>query len=177
MVRLAGLTRGFEFGSCMLVCCFLVVASAGAARGGNCARMPALGPGELVGAVNALAKADVPIDVAASAPCGIDRLPNSRAALMPLVPAEHRRLIEACARGRLRLQRRTAGLDLFALIDEPADMPECAVTVRTFFSGRTVDVATGAGLSDGPYPIRFDWAVVLDPESGTLFSFVFNCRD
>jgi hypothetical protein len=38
-------------------------------------------------------------------------------------------------------------------------------------------VATGAGLTEEPYPLGFDWAVVLDPGSHTLFSFVLNCRD
>lgn len=132
---------------------------------------------DVVDAVNALAQADIGIAAAARTGCGLDRLPGSRAALLPLVPGDHRRLIEECARGRTRISRATRDFDLLGLIDDPAERPAAAAAVRAFFSQRAVDVATGTGCSDGPYPISFDWVVVLDPHSRTLVSFVLNCRD
>jgi hypothetical protein len=77
----------------------------------------------------------------------------------------------------MRIARRARDFDLLGLIDDPADRPAAAAAVRAYFSQRAVDVAEGTGLSDGPYPISFDWVVVLDPQSRTLVSFVLNCRD
>ena len=131
----------------------------------------------LVDAVNEIVDADIAIDAAQTLDCPLDRLPGSRAALLPLLPGEHRRLIHECARGRTRVLRNLAGFDLVALIEDPADRPSAATTIRAFFDERAVDVAVGRAHSDGPYPISFDWAVVLDPHSQTLFSFVLNCRD
>lgn len=132
---------------------------------------------DVVEAVNALADADIGVVAAARTGCALDRLPASRAALLPLVPGDHRRLLEECARGRMRIARRARDFDLLRLIDDPADRPAAAAAVRAYFSQRAVDVAEGTGLSDGPYPISFDWVVVLDPQSRTLVSFVLNCRD
>ena len=132
---------------------------------------------DLVDAVNALAQADIGIAAAAYTACVLDRLPATRSALLPQLPADHRRLIGECARGRMRVTRRTRDFDLLGLIEEPAERPAAAAVVRAFFALRSVDVATGVGLSDGPYPIRFDWVVVLDPRSRMLVSFVVNCRD
>lgn len=75
------------------------------------------------------------------------------------------------------MQRQVNDFDLVGMIDGSTVHREDVATIRKFFTGRAVDVATGVGLSDGPYPIDFDWAVVLDTRSGTLFSFVLNCRD
>lgn len=177
MRRRIGSPRGFSFIVAALAIGGLVGFTSSAGRAGDRGRKPTVGAGDVVEAVNALTPSDVAIDPAASTACALDRLPGSRAAILPLVPAGHRQLIDECARGRLRLKRRQADLDLTGLIDEAADRPECVATVRAFFAGRPVDVAIGSGLSDGPYPIAFDWAVVLDPGSGTLFSFVLNCRD
>lgn len=132
---------------------------------------------DVVAAVNALVQADIGIAAAVRTNCALDRLPGSRAALLPLVPSDHRRLIEECARGRTRIRRAARDFDLLGLIDDPAARPAATAAVRAFFSTRVVDVATGTGLSAGPYPIRFDWVVVLDPRSRTLVSFVINCRD
>lgn len=131
----------------------------------------------VVAAVEALAPTDINIDAAASKRCNLDRLPRSFADLLPLLPGEHRSLIEECRRGRMRLERRVAAFDPLAMLDEPAPAGSEAATIQEFFVGRPVDVASGTGLSDGPYPIGFDWAVVLDPRSQTLFSFVINCHD
>lgn len=177
MWRRRGFAVGYVAGSCILAGCGLATVTASIGRAGERGRTPPLEARDVVEAMTALVASDAPIDVAGSTACGLERLPASRAAILPLVPGEHRRLIEECARGRLRFKRRHVDLDLIGLIDEVADRPECAATVRAFFAGRPVDVAIGAGLSDGPYPIAFDWAVVLDPRSGTLFSFVLNCHD
>lgn len=131
----------------------------------------------VVEAMNAIVESDVAIPAAESTACPLDRLPGSRAALLPLVPGGHRRLIEECATGRLRVRRRLRDFDPLALIDEPADRPAAVAALRRFFAGRAVDVVTGSGLTDGPYPIAFDWAILLDASSGTLFSFILNCRD
>ena len=165
-------------GCCILAWCGLAIMTASSGRAGDRAttRSPA-GARDVVEAMAALAACDAAIDVAGSTACGLERLPATRAEILPLLPGEHRRLLEECARGRLRLKRRQVDFDLIRLIDEAADRPECVATVRAFFAARPVDVAIGVGLSDGPYPIAFDWAVVLDPRSGTLFSFVLNCRD
>ena len=172
-----GSARTVASGPCLFACSGLVLLIASTGRAGECVRTSPITVRDVVDAMNSLASGDIPIDAAGSTACSLDRLPASRAALLPLMSAEHRRLIEGCARGRMRMQRGTEGLDVVALIEEAADHPECAATVRSFFAGRRVDVAVGSGLSDGPYPIVFDWAVVLDPRSGTLFSFVLNCRD
>jgi len=177
MWRRHGFARGCVAVCCILAGCGLAIVTTSIGRAGERGGKRPPGVRDVVEAVTALASSDAPIDVAGSVACGLDRLPASRAAILPLVPGEHRRLLEECARGRLRFRRRQVDLDLIGLIDEVADRPECAATVGAFFAGRPVDVAIGAGLSDGPYPIAFDWAVVLDPRSGTLFSFVLNCRD
>lgn len=134
-------------------------------------------PAALSKAVNQLATTDIPIAAAASMPCALGQLPRSLAKLLPLLPSDHRDLIEECAHGRIRISRAVSTFDLLAAIEDPANRPAAAARVRSFFDGRLVDVATGAGLSDEPYPISFDWVVVLDPDSKTLFSFVLNCRD
>lgn len=131
----------------------------------------------MVEAMNAIVPSDIQIVVAASSPCELEKLPMSIADLLPLLPPEHRPLIEECARGGMHVQRRLVAFDPLDLLDEPSGGDERSATIRDFFSGRPVDVATGTGSSEGPYPISFDWAVVLDPRSQTLFSFVLNCRD
>lgn len=131
----------------------------------------------VVDAVNALVEGDAPIAAAECTPCALDRLPTSRAALVALLVGPHRGLIEEAARGSVRVRRRVEHFNPLELIDEPVDGPEAAAVVHGFFSGRPVDVVVGTGLTAGPYPLAFDWAVVLDPRSGTLFSFVLNCRD
>lgn len=134
-------------------------------------------PAALTKAVNQLVPSDIPIAAAASMPCGLEQLPRSLAKLLPLLPSVHRDLIGECAQGRIRIDRAVSTFDLLAAIEDPANRPAAVARVRSFFDGRPVDVAAGAGLSDEPYPISFDWAVVLDPQSKTLFSFVLNCRD
>jgi len=69
------------------------------------------------------------------------------------------------------------GLDLLALVEDADVESSDAATIQAFFDERTVDVAIGSAVSDGPYPIAFDWAVVLDTQAPTLFSFIVNCRD
>ena len=140
----------------------------------------------VVEAMNALVPSDIGIMPAAAVPCDVERLPGTFAQLVTLVPPEHRQLLEECAGGRMRVRRRLATFEPLALLDEPPGEPlpdganaagDRVATIRAFFSGRPVDVARGSGLSDGPYEVSFDWAVVLDPRSQTLFSFVVNCRD
>ena len=147
------------------------------AAGGLRGRGPRVTVRAVVDAVNAVVESDISIDAAESTDCSLERLPGSRADLLPLVPGRHRALIEECARGRTRVRRQVDDFDLIAMIGEATERREDVATIRAFFAGRDVDVATGTGFSDGPYPIDFDWAIVLDPQSGTLFSFVLNCRD
>lgn len=158
--------------------CAVLVEPARAARARSRPCPSHLAARDLVTAVNAIADSDIPLKAAESTACALERLPGSLGALMPLVPVEHRRLLEECAKGRMRVQRRVDGFDLIGLIDgdEAGRRPEAA-TIRQFFAGRPVDVALGTGASDGPYPLGFDWVVVLDAGSETLFSFVVNCRD
>ncbi|MEI6238937.1 MAG: hypothetical protein WCR51_00975 [Planctomycetia bacterium] len=134
-------------------------------------------PRALTKAVNRLVESDIPGTAAQSTPCDLTKLPGSLAKLLPLLPNDHRTLIQECARGRVRLTREVSAFDLPAMIEDHADRPDAVATIRAFFDERAVDVAMGQGLSDEPYPISFDWAVVLDPGSGTLFSFVLNCHD
>lgn len=131
----------------------------------------------LIAAVNAVVATDVGISPADSTACPLASLPGSRAKLLPLLPPDHRELIAECARGRMRLRHAVNGLDLLALIEDADAESSEAATIKAFFDERTVDVAMGSAVSDGPYPIAFDWAVVLDAESHTLFSFIVNCRD
>jgi hypothetical protein len=134
-------------------------------------------PAALTKAVNQLVPADIPIAAAASMPCASEQLPRSLAKLLPLLPSAHRDLIGECAQGRTRIDRAVSTFDLLAALEDPANRPAAVARVRSFFDGRPVDVAAGTGLSDEPYPISFDWIVVLDPQSKTLFSFVLNCHD
>jgi len=139
-------------------------------------------PRSLIAAVNAVVASDIAISAAEALPCPLASLPGTRAALLPLLPSDHRDLIAECARGRVRMRRQVLGFDLLslielALIEDPAAGVEDATTIRRFFADRPVDVAVGRACSAGPYPIAFDWAVVLDPRSRTIFSFVLNCRD
>lgn len=131
----------------------------------------------VVDAVNAVVQSDIPIPAAAWASCSLPRLPTKLADILPSVPAEHRALIQESARGRLRMRRNLETFAVSGLIDEESLDGSDSASLAGLFLGRRVDVATGAGLSDGPYPLGFDWAVVLAPESQTLFSFVLNCRD
>ena len=133
--------------------------------------------GGLVAAVNAVVEPDIPIAAAMSVGCTEPKLPAGRGALLALVPDEHARLIAECARGRAVVKRGVKGFDLLDLLDEDPEPTAEASTVRTFFRDRSVDVAVGRASSAGPYPISFDWAVVLDATSGTLYSFVLNCGD
>lgn len=161
----------------ILVCGVLAVAPAWAERVAAGHRPPSVAEIDVVDAVNALVQADICIAAAARTGCALDRLPTSRAALLRLVPGDHRQLFEECVRGRMRITRQARDFDLLGLIDDPTERPAAAAAVRAFFAQRAVDVAMGTGLSDGPYPISFDWVVVLDPHSRTLVSFVLNCRD
>jgi len=131
----------------------------------------------VVDAVNALAATDIPIPVADTAACELRTLPRTLAELIAVLPPEYRQLVGECARGRTRTMRDVTGFDLLGIIEQPADRPADASTIRAFFDERTVDVATGRGASDGPYPIAFDWVVVLDHRGHRIFSFVPNCAD
>jgi hypothetical protein len=176
------------FATAEAACVVLAASPTRAANDGGRVRRPpaaARAAVKVVEIVNALVPSDVGIDVAASVPTAVERLPASLSDLLPLLPPEHRQLIEECARGRLRVKRGVMAFDPLELLDELADAEadggrdtaRDAAPIREFFSHRPVDVATGTGLSDGPYPITFDWAVALDPRTHTLFSFVLNCRD
>jgi hypothetical protein len=155
------------------------------AKPGPRVRRPPAAARAVVEAVNSLGVSDVGIDMAACTSCPVERLPGALADLLPLLPREHRQLIEEGVRGRLRVKRGVAAFDPLELLDETADTEVGegsdtagdAAAIRGFFSNRPVDVATGTALTDGPYPISFDWAVALDPRTHTLFSFVLNCRD
>lgn len=164
-------------GLAALLCSALVSVPFRAAAGGLRGREPRATVRAVVDAMNALVESDIPIAAAESTACSLDRLPGSRADLLPLVPGRHRELIADCARGRMRVKRRVEDFDLVGMIEGSTERRVDDATIRQFFAGRAVDVATGTGFSDGPYPIDFDWAIVLDPRSGTLFSFVLNCRD
>ena len=131
----------------------------------------------LVAAVNAVVDSDAGIPSADSAPCQLDTIPGSRAKILPLLPPEHRRLIAECARGRTRLQSGVRGFDLLALLDDPTKNTAEAAAIQAFFDDRTVDVAAGSAVSGDPYPITFDWVVVLDAHTHTVYSFVLNCHD
>lgn len=163
----------------VLVCCFTLIAASVAQPTSGVAgeRGESVTPRAVVKAVNALVPTDIPIAAASSTPCVLAKLPGSLAKLLPLLPSDHRDLIEECARGRMKIRRTVSAFDLVTAIDDPADRPAAVASLRGFFDGRAVDAAMGAGLSGEPYPISFDWVVVLDPQSQTLFSFVLNCHD
>ena len=128
-------------------------------------------------AVNSVVTADIPVPTAARIDCGAGRLPGSRGDLVALLPDPHRRLIGECARGRIALKRGLTGFDLLSLVEEAPDPTADTATIREFFDTRAVDVAVGRARSEGPYPIAFDWAAVLDRDSHTLYSFILNCSD
>ncbi len=131
----------------------------------------------LVAAVNSVVATDIGIPPADAAICSLDALPSSRAKILPFLPPEHRWLIAECARGRTRLRRDVRGFNLLALLDDPAETTADAAAIQAFFDERTVDVAMGSGVSGEPYPITFDWVVVLDAKARGVFSFIVNCRD
>lgn len=131
----------------------------------------------LVTAVNAVVQSDIPIAAAMSAGCTEPKLPAARAALLALVPDEHAELIAVCAKGKTIIKRNVKGFDLLGLLDEDPEPSAEASAVRQFFDERSVDIAYGRALSSGPYPISFDWAIVLDAQADTLYSFILNCGD
>jgi|688.fasta_scaffold134503_4 hypothetical protein len=131
----------------------------------------------IVAAVNSVVATDIGIPSADVAPCSLDALPSSRAKILPLLPPEHRRLIAECARGRTRLRKDVRGFNLLALLEDPVEATAEAAAIQAFFDERTVDVAIGSGVSGEPYPITFDWVVVLDAEARAVFSFIVNCQD
>lgn len=167
-----------NLGWCAVLCGFLWPLPPAAADDLTCPhlRIHSTGAG-LVAAVNAVVHADIPVPTAAGIDCLASRLPGSRNELIGLLPEAHRRLIDECARGRAAVKRRLEGFDLLSLIEESPDETSDTAAIREFFDTRAVDVAVGRALSDGPYPITFDWAVVLDSESHTLYSFILNCSD
>lgn len=128
-------------------------------------------------AVNSVVASDIGIPSADLALCSLESLPSSRAKILPLLPPEHRGLIAECARGRTQLRRSVRRFDLLALLDDPVEATAEAAPIQAFFEGRTVDVAEGSGVSGEPYPITFEWVVVLDADANTVFSFIVNCRD
>lgn len=131
----------------------------------------------LVAAVNAVVESDIPIAAAMSVGCCEPKLPAARAALLALVPDEHAEMIAVCARGKTVIRRNVKGFDLLGLLDEAPEPTAAASTVRHYFEDRSVDIAYGRAMSSGPYPISFDWAIVLDSRTNTLFSFILNCGD
>lgn len=131
----------------------------------------------VVETVNAVVESDITIPAADSVACRLERLPARLPDLLPHLPEQHRLLIEECTMGRIRTRRGLKRFGLDDLIEEGTIDSAGRAAIAGVFAERTVDVAIGMGLSDGPYPLSFDWAVVLDPESHTLFSFVLNCRD
>ena len=133
--------------------------------------------GGIVAAVTAVVAADIMVPTAARIDCEEPRLPGSREDLIAMLPREHRGLIGECARGRTAVKRRLTGFNLLGLVEESPDETADTAMIRDFFDARSVDVAVGKAVSDGPYPIGFDWAVVLDHDTHTLYSFILNCRD
>lgn len=131
----------------------------------------------VVETVNTVVESDITIPAAASVACRLERLPTGLPDLLPHLPEQHRLLIEECTVGRMRTRRGLTRFGLDDLVEEATVDSAGRDSIAGLFVKRPVDVATGMGLSDGPYPLSFDWAVVLDPESHTLFSFVLNCRD
>jgi hypothetical protein len=161
------------------VCCIVLIAASATQCTSGVAgeRRESVAPRAVTKAVNALAPTDIAIAAATSTPCTLAKLPGSMSKLLPLLPSDHRPLFEECARGRMKIKRTVSAFDLVTAIDDPADRPAAVATLRAFFDGRAVDAAMGVGLSGDPYPISFDWVVILDPQSQTLFSFVLNCHD
>jgi hypothetical protein len=161
------------------VCCIVLIAASATQCTSGVAgeRRESVAPRAVTKAVNALAPTDIAIAAATSTPCSLAKLPGSMSKLLPLLPSDHRPLFEECARGRMKIKRTVSAFDLVTAIDDPADRPAAVATLRAFFDGRAVDAAMGVGLSGDPYPISFDWVVILDPQSQTLFSFVLNCHD
>lgn len=133
--------------------------------------------GGIVAAVTAVIVADIMVPTAARIDCTETRLPGSRDDLIALLPKEHRSLIGDCARGRTAVKRGLTGFNLLALVEESPDETADTTSIREFFDARAVDVAVGRACSAGPYPIAFDWVVVLDHDSHTLYSFILNCTD
>lgn len=131
----------------------------------------------LVAAVNAVVPTDIQIPTAARVACAERRLPGSRDALVSLLAEQHGQLIAECGRGRAVVTRGVHGFDLLTLLEEPPDETDDSATIRGCFDAGAVDIAVGKGLSDGPYPIGFDWVLVLDHESHVLYSFILNCSD
>lgn len=135
----------------------------------------------LVAAVNAVVPTDIQIPTAARVTCAERQLPRSRNALVSLLAEQHGKLIAECGRGRAVVKRGVHGFDLLTLLltplEEPPDETDDSATIRGFFDAGAVDVAVGKGLSDGAYPIGFDWVLVLDQRSHVLYSFILNCRD
>jgi hypothetical protein len=151
----------------------LLAAAAESGRG----REPRRAARAVVETVNAVVASDINIAAAAAATCRLERLPGSVRELLPHLPQPHRLIIEECAGDRMRTRRGLENFGLDRLLDEGTVDSAGRDAIADAFAGRVVDVAVGTGLSAGPYPLSFDWAVVLDPDSDTLFSFVLNCRD
>lgn len=163
----------------LLLACCVVIGTVGLPSSPTAAGDPgpSVTPRSLTDAVNQIAAIDIPLTAAESVPCTLGKLPGSRSKLLSLLPADHRQLIAECARGRARVRHAVHGLDLLALIEDADVESGDAATIQAFFDERVVDVAMGSAVSAGPYPISFDWAIVLDAQARTLFSFIINCRD
>jgi hypothetical protein len=150
----------------------VTVAAESPSRGGSAWTARAV-----VETVNAVVESDITIPAADSVACRLERLPARLPDLLPHLPEQHRLLIEECTLGRIRTRRGLERFGLDDLVEEGTVDSAGRAAIAGAFADRSVDVTTGMGLSEGPYPLSFDWAVVLDRESHTLFSFVLNCRD
>jgi hypothetical protein len=173
------MVRQFSLQLFIIACCIpsLAVADTVTKRAADRPHAVPAASRALVAAVNSVVATDIGIPAADVAPCSLDALPSSRAKILPLLPPEHRQLIAECARGRTRLRRDVCGFNLLALLEDPVEATAEAAAIQAFFDERTIDVAQGSGVSGEPYPITFDWVVVLDAEADTIFSFIVNCQD
>lgn len=140
----------------------------------------------VVQSINAWAVSDVPIQPAWSTWTSLRTLPSSIQRLAALVDEAHAKLITELTVGQVAVEKSVEGFDptrfCFYTVygqerDRHAESIKTIEFVRNYFADRIVDVASGKGRYSGPYPFEFDWFVVLEAQTGVVYSFIFNLQD
>ena len=115
---------------------------------------------------------------AASCPCTVSEIPSDLKSMLKLADKAQAKLILKLNQGKPEIKHGVTDFDLTNILkyydEEYADLKKTLEFIKTYFTGRKVDVAIGKG-EDKEEGFEFDWVLVLDNK--TLFSFVLNLQD
>jgi hypothetical protein len=134
---------------------------------------------QLVERINGWAYCDIPRDPAQVAKTKAERLPKTFPAVLKLVSGPHHELISQLNSGQMSRFTETDGFDPTEFCEYHGTDAGVRRLAKRYFAGKTVEIAQGQGANNRPeeYDFVFDWLVVLEPQAGLIFTFVFNLQD